>query len=99
MSHACNKCGTPVPPSDDVTILDAALTGNPLIALFAISRHILPVVIDGTLICEGSPSRAQYLEGQPRDTRGYDYIEANEAPTRAAYAAMQLDFSSAPSPS
>ena len=99
MSHACNKCGTPVPPSDDATILEAITTGNSMIAFFAVSRHIMPVIIDGTLICEGSPSRAQYLEGQPRDTRGYGYIEANEAPTRAAYAAMQQEYSSAPSPS
>ena len=99
MSLGCNKCGTPVDPSDDATILDAIATDNPIIAFLAVPRHILPVVVDGVQICEGSPSRAQYLEGQPRDTRGFDYSEANEAPIRAAYAAMQQAPSSAPSPS
>ena len=48
------------------------------------ARHLLPV--EG---CEGSPSRAQYLEGQLRDTRGYPYVPENEQPWREAYARLQ----------
>lgn len=64
-------------------------------ALFAIPRHLLPVVEDGKVVCEGSPSRAQYIEGQPRDPRGslYPYDETIEAQRRAAYASMQQERS------
>ena len=47
-------------------------------------RHLLP-----TEFCEGSPSRVQYLEGQPRDSRPeYPYNEAWEARVRDAYAEL-----------
>lgn len=42
-------------------------------------RHLLP--IEG---CVGSPSRAQYLENQPRDPR-YPYEYDQEAAWRDAY--------------
>lgn len=52
-------------------------------------RHLLP-----SKTCEGSPSRAQYLENQPRDTRPYplgrpDYVEAREPRYREAYAILE----------
>jgi hypothetical protein len=84
----CDKCRTPVPPGNDATLFEALVTGNPYFAL-ANSRHLLPVVKDGVQVCEGSPSRAQYLEGQPRDSRGtYPYIEEREQLFRAAYQAL-----------
>ena len=62
----CDKCGKPVDPSNDASILEAIFAGEPAIAVWMVGRHLLPV--EG---CQGSPSRAQYLEGRPRDTRGY----------------------------
>lgn len=84
----CNKCGLPVGPTNDVVWLDYIMTGNPLL-LFAQSRHLFPVVVWGVRVCEGSPSRAQYLEGQPRDSRPeYSYAPDQEAAFRAAYVAL-----------
>ena len=58
------------------------------------SRHLLPVIQDGVVLCEGSPTRAQFLERQPRDTRAgsprLDYTEELEEPVRAAYQRMQI---------
>jgi len=81
----CDKCNQPVDPANDAVRLDAAFFGHPLVSM-SVSRHLLR-----TKGCEGSPSRAQYLEGQPRDTRDYPYIEENEVRWRAAYAAIQSD--------
>lgn len=87
MSNVCDKCQTAVPTDNDATRL-ASLLYNDISYAFAIPRHLLPVVVDGNVICEGSPSRAQYLPGQARDTRGYDYREQNEQIVRDAYARM-----------
>ncbi|MDO8435635.1 MAG: hypothetical protein Q7S89_03090 [bacterium] len=61
--------------------------GDPLASFARVDRHLLPVA--GEIPCAGSPSRAQYLPGQPRDTRGYGYHDEMEASFRAAFAAMQ----------
>lgn len=53
------------------------------------SRHLLPVVEGGRVLCEGSPSRAEFLEGQPRDTRGFSYTIEDEVLYRAAFKRMQ----------
>lgn len=84
---ACDKCGTDVPPDNDATLLAVEVTGNPMLAL-AISRHLLPVKDGDTTVCEGSPSRAQYLPDMPRDPR-YPYNEQNEALFRKAYEVFQ----------
>lgn len=85
----CDKCGLPVHRKNDATFFYTILTGS-IIFAFATPRHLLPVTDeDGKVLCEGSPSRAQYLEGQPRDTRGYEYRPEVEAEYRAAYAKMQ----------
>jgi hypothetical protein len=74
----CRKCGEPVSPDNDVTVFDFLMLlklkpfmgGLPL-AVFRLckahggAQHLLP-----TGECEGSPSRAQYLEGQEVDKRG-----------------------------
>jgi hypothetical protein len=80
----CDKCRIPVPPRNDASLLEAILT-DPMVALVFPSRHLLPVVVGGEQICEGSPSRAQYLEGQPRDSRGDPYVPEREPAVRAAY--------------
>lgn len=84
----CDKCYTPVDPANDAVRLHAQILedmGRPDEALWfqigAQPRHLLPV--EG---CEGSPSRAQYLEGQARDPRPeYPYIETLEERVRTAY--------------
>jgi len=87
----CDKCKTPVSPANDATLFEAIRSDDPFFA-FAISRHLLPVVIDDVQVCPGSPSRAQYLEGQPRDSR-YPYRDELERPSRDAYAALQAEYS------
>lgn len=80
----CDKCGEAVPANNDATLLGAYISGNAGTVLFCAPRHLLP-----TDNCEGSPSRAQYLEGQPRDTRGYPYHAENEQVWRDGYALLQ----------
>ncbi len=86
---ACDKCKRDVPQSNDATELEAIMTSNPLVILGHKPRHLLPVFEGDQMVCNGSPSRAQYLEGQPRDTRGYKYDAKLEFEFRAAYAQMQ----------
>lgn len=88
MYTTCDKCGIEVPERNDVAIFEAHRTGNVFFYLVN-SRHLLPVVENGVVVCEGSPSRAQYLEGQPRDTRGHTYDHDHEAVSRKAYAELQ----------
>jgi hypothetical protein len=80
----CDKCGKDVPLSNDAVALQSLIEYGTLPDGFMIlnygSRHLLPV--EG---CEGSPSRAQFLEGQPRDERIDIYTSTLEAVTRAAY--------------
>jgi hypothetical protein len=84
----CNKCDFPVGLENNAVAIDLLITQDPVL-VFAYSRHLLPVVMDGEMICEGSPSRAQYLPGQPRDTRGYGYYSDEEVKVNAAYAELQ----------
>jgi hypothetical protein len=80
----CDKCGKEVPDENNASLLDIYL--GDYRAIFAQPRHLLP-----TDDCEGSPSRAQYIEGQPKDTRSeYPYESYWEVRTRAAYEQMQL---------
>ena len=80
----CDKCGKEVPPENDATIIEAYAFNSPLTILACQSRHFL-----ATEDCEGSPSRAQYIQGQPRDERGYAYVKQHEAKWRAGYAKAQ----------
>lgn len=91
----CDKCGKPVQPSNDAVLLDAIGQGINLEDSWAMTlrlnygaRHLLPVVEEGQVVCVGSPSRAQYLPGQPRDPRNA-YNDDIEAPIREAYATLQ----------
>jgi hypothetical protein len=88
LDTVCDKCGTEVPPINDAVNFDLILTGDPLL-IFATSRHLLPVVEEGVVVCAGSPSRAQYLEGQLRDSRGlFDYDSSLESRFRQVYAKL-----------
>lgn len=96
--HRCEKCGKEVPRANDATILYALVqmnggSGDPEKDMSSVRKHLLPVFEGGTQVCEGSPSVAQYLEGQPRDTRdgmaGFYDPATWEARYRAAYATLQ----------
>ncbi len=70
MSNICDKCGRHVPPENNAVEFELILDqGRTTYLAVADSRHLLPVVEGGKVVCEGSPSRAQYLHGQPPDTR------------------------------
>ena len=94
MPAVCDKCSQEVPPNNDVAELEK-ITGPLSEGILNWGgnndnhRHLLPVRVRGQVVCEGSPSRAQYLEGQPRDTRSYGYREGLETLIREAYAKMQ----------
>ncbi len=87
----CDKCETRVPPHNDALRLDGFRKKAGLDAILNMvsgqkTRHLLPVIRKGKVICEGSPSRAQYLPGQPRDTRKkYHYSKCDERDFRQAY--------------
>lgn len=82
--NICDKCGKPVEADNDAVRLDCfAYPENGRYLLFAQSRHLFP-----TKDCAGSPSRAQYFEGQPRDTRRYEYVKEQEVLLRNAYKKM-----------
>ena len=83
ISGICDKCGNNVRAINDATLVWAKVTGQSMLILVSQPRHFLP---EGT--CPGSASRAQYIKGQPRDTRGYEYDKALESKVRAAYKAI-----------
>jgi len=87
----CDKCGKPVPRENDATQVYAVAFDRPMALIFYKPRHFMP-----TADCEGSPSRAQYIEGQPRDERGYEYDPALEGPYRAAYLSLLSEAESTP---
>jgi hypothetical protein len=77
----CDKCGRRVPfeNSSFAVAHEAGL-------ILRSDRHFLPITENGVTVCEGSPSNAQYIEGQPRDIRPeYPYLEEREAEVREAY--------------
>ena len=88
-ARMCDKCNLPVPSNNDATILDLLL-GRHIDLMFTAPRHLLPVVENSIVVCEGSPSRAQYLSGQPRDNRlSYPYQPEMEVLYREAYKKLQ----------
>ncbi len=86
----CDKCGLEVLETNNATTLECAVHRSAFAALANNPRHLLPHVVDRVVLCPGSPSRAQYIEGQPRDSRSeYPYLPDREAQIRAAYEALQ----------
>lgn len=73
----CDKCNRPVRPHDDMRIIGVA-SGWPSAGLWE-NRHFFPNVL-----CEGSPSRAQYIEGRLRAEQ-YEYDPESEVMWRAGY--------------
>ncbi len=78
--NLCDKCGKEVPHSNDLSYIMAIKDNIPSTIFAKPSRHFLPV--PG---CEGSPSRAQYIEGQKRSLR-YPYKLELEQEWREAHA-------------
>jgi hypothetical protein len=97
----CGKCGRPVTVGNDAGIVNLVAGiiqhHGPNFTMNQIDRASLAFSLIGSGIrhflpeggCEGSPSRAQYVSGQPRDTRGYPYVEENERLFRAAWAWLE----------
>ena len=69
-SQPCDKCGLPVPAQNSAIIFAYINSlGTDWTLHFAGNRHLQPVAdADGVVICEGSPSRWQYVTGV-RDSR------------------------------
>lgn len=89
--NICNKCGRSVEPENDVAKLETLFheVQGCVPPFYLQHRHIFTVMEGDKMVCEGSPSRAQYLEGQPRDTReDYKYNPDLEQPYREAYKEM-----------
>ena len=86
-SNFCDKCGQPVPKNNSLVAFEICLDDFAAVGAKR-DRHFLPIIVDGKVICEGSPSRAQYIKGQPRDTRGFEYRPESEEPFRLAFAEM-----------
>ncbi len=92
----CDKCGGQVALENDATQLRAEYiesespVGAALLGLFGVARHLFPVLEGEQVVCEESPSVAQYLEGQPRDIRPqYPYLPEDEQRWREAYERLQ----------
>ena len=87
MTNPCDKCRGDVPKVNSALHLMHAMGESAMIFVAFTDRHFLPVVDDnGAILCPGSPSRAQYIEGQERDTRPDSvYNPARETEIRAAY--------------
>lgn len=87
----CDKCSGPVEDTNNALFLDCLLPEN-ADAIFAPHfhqpRHLLPTTHTdangNVVVCPGSPSRAQYLEGQPRDEKS-PYNPARESLYRHAF--------------
>ncbi len=89
MSSKCDKCGRIVPPRNNAVNLEIKSELPSEALLKADSRHLMPVVENGKIVCVGSPSRAQYLPGQPRDTRNkFPYNPKRESYMRECYKEM-----------
>src|SRR5437870_332690 len=101
--EVCPLCGEPILPGNSAGLFDlilkdmfpddfATLSKLPqnVFQCLPVIKHLLPIVKEGKTICPGSPSRAQYIEGQPRDPRPrFAYRPELEPKVRAAYFRLQ----------
>lgn len=89
----CSKCGEPVMLENNGALFDLFVHEHPtpfLAVSLTQAFHLLPVIKDGRTVCPGSPSRFQYLAGQPRDPRPQIHYRPEREPIkRAAFAQMQ----------
>jgi len=104
----CDKCGLEVQASNDASVFDIIQYRMMKLGLdyveedcdgwdytyliVSTARHLLPVKDGEKVVCPGSPSRCQYLEGHTPDERtAYKYDPAREALYRAAYKRLVED--------
>jgi hypothetical protein len=97
----CKRCGKAIPPWNNAEIFDRILSSirtpirhNYSSHLLPTSNHLLPVTDEsGKLLCIGSPSRCQYFEGYPKDTRGKaEYLPESEKDFREARQELRRVF-------
>lgn len=69
----CDKCGQPVPESNDAAMLEFIATNNWKL-LGATRRHLFP-----TEICEGSPSRVTMIDKNPAWKKAYQKLLKRKA--------------------
>jgi len=70
MSARCHICNGDVANNNDKGILLALVYSNPMLILSQKAQHIVPGLFPGARAsCKGSPSIAQYIKGQRKDTR------------------------------
>lgn len=67
MSKCCDKCGREVLDHNNAINLDIELFGTDINLAMMSPRHLFPIVENGTVVCEGSPSRVHRLVGQVKD--------------------------------
>lgn len=90
----CDKCGQVVPPWNNVSIFEYINTGGSVFNYLNLNRHFLPVVDEhNVVICEGSPSRSQYLsQGMMETRRAYPKNERSAAIVPLIFELMQRIF-------
>lgn len=85
MRNLCDKCGRIVSTDNDAGHIQR-IANSFLYLPSETVRHFMRVVVDGKVVCEGSPSIAQYIDGQPHDNRAHArYDAARETEVRKAY--------------
>lgn len=87
MGSHCDQCEQCVPFGNDAAILDSISLG---ISDLQSSRHLFPVKVkvDGRLICAGTPSRIEYLNGY-RTARVFFLRPTDMLKYNAAYREMR----------
>ena len=81
----CVKCQQVVPMGNDAWLIRKLAGLDELVILERrITRHLI-----ATPDCPGSPHTAQYIEGQPKDKRGYGYFADIEKCIRKGYEKAQ----------
>ncbi len=97
----CDKCGKPVPPWNNAVLFAQIYAGEPETANYdgddrpvtIYPRHLFPVQEGGAVICEGSPSRAQYVGGPPDERPSSDPYYKDCAPGFArAFAKLRTQY-------
>lgn len=88
----CYRCRRHLDIKDNAVVIHLLAVGSdPSIPKKPALMHLLPIKTWwGKVVCRGSPSRAQYIEGQKRDTRdGFRYNPTDEPRWRQAYELLQ----------
>ena len=85
----CKKCHRVVSADNNVLVFNLIKGGFSKPTWVVKGQHLLPVVENGKIICEGEPSITQYLEGYPRDPSLDCYNPTFEEEIRRAFRQLQ----------